>query len=309
MTDQPDRVQPPQEPALPEGDPRTDLVQRVRGALLVLPGFFEFGTRIEGIDATDLFSLNAVLGTSIEVQVVSTLNRMRGIWDPDERWVGYRFERQSQVFPDVLLVQRGLGEPDIIMGIELKGWYLLSKEGVPSLRFQTTSAACSVYDLIAVVPWHLSSVTSGSPVAREPWVESARYAAQYRNYWWEHVRDAQGPRGIRSPDGARPYPTKDMHTADMPDYDGGDNFGRLARVSGLMADFVTAAKAQDALGIPINHWIAFLKRHSDKSDPEAVAAMGPRGVQKATRTGCPDTAKRGLVHLDEHRRPPPPRGN
>lgn len=54
------------------------------GALLVLPGFFEFGTRIEGIDATDLFSLNSVLGTSIEVQVVHTLNKMRSIWDPDE---------------------------------------------------------------------------------------------------------------------------------------------------------------------------------------------------------------------------------
>ena len=63
----------------PEDDPRTELAQRVGGALLVLPGFFEFGTRIEGIDATDLFSLNSVLGTSIEVQVVHTLNKMRNI--------------------------------------------------------------------------------------------------------------------------------------------------------------------------------------------------------------------------------------
>ena len=132
----------------------------------MLPGFFEFGTRIEGIDATDLFSLNSVLGTSIEVQVVHTLNRMRSIWGPDEDWAGYRFERQSQTFPDVRLVRRGAGQHDIAMGIELKGWYLLSKEGVPSLRFQTTPAACAPFDLIAVVPWHLSNVLSGTPTVR-----------------------------------------------------------------------------------------------------------------------------------------------
>src|SRR4029077_596126 len=121
MTDQASEGCAPPDLRVTEHDPRAELADRVRGALLVLPGFFEFGTRIEGIDATDLFSLNAVLGTSIEVQVVQTLNKMRGVWDPDERWVGYRFERQSQTFPDVRLVRRGLAEPDIAMGIELKG--------------------------------------------------------------------------------------------------------------------------------------------------------------------------------------------
>jgi hypothetical protein len=60
MTDQAGLPEPPQEPDLPEGDPRTVLVHRVRAALMVLPGFFEFGTRFEGIDATDLFALNSV---------------------------------------------------------------------------------------------------------------------------------------------------------------------------------------------------------------------------------------------------------
>lgn len=46
MTDQP-APEPPREPDLPEGDPRTLLVQRVRAALRVLPGFFEFGTHFE----------------------------------------------------------------------------------------------------------------------------------------------------------------------------------------------------------------------------------------------------------------------
>ena len=97
MTDQPLLPGLPQEPQLPADDPRTQLVQRVRAALMVLPGFFEFGTHFEGIDATDLFSLNSVLGASIEGQVVRTLNKMRNEWDPDEQWTGYKFVRQAQI--------------------------------------------------------------------------------------------------------------------------------------------------------------------------------------------------------------------
>ncbi len=264
----------------------------------MLPGFFKFGTRIEGIDATDLFSLNSVLGTSIEVQVVHTLNKMRSIWDPDEEWVGYRFERQSQTFPDVRLVRRGTSEPEIAMGIELKGWYLLSKEGVPSLRFQTTPAACSPFDLIAVVPWHLSNVLSGTPVAREPWVSSARHAAEFRNHWWEHVRETTDSRSISSPSGVHPYPTKDMQIADIPDYDRGGNFGRLARVTGLMTNFIVSAKTQEAMGIPINDWILFLRRHSDNSDPEQVTASLLQELSRATRAGSQSDAVRVLEHLE-----------
>jgi hypothetical protein len=239
------------------------------------------------------------LGTSIEVQVVHTLNKMREVWDPRERWVGYRFERQSQVFPDVRLIRRGFAEPDIAMGIELKGWYLLSKEGAPSLRFQTTPAACSDFDLITVVPWHLSNVLSGTPVAREPWVDSAKRAAEFRNYWWQHVRETNDARKIKSPSGVHPYPTKDMQIIDIPEYDGGRNFGRLARVTGLMTDFIASAKAQDAMGIPISDWITFLRRHSDNSDPEEVAASLLRELRTATRASSQDAAKEVLGHLDE----------
>jgi len=298
MTDPLDQGAPLPDLESPEDDPRTELTQRVGGALLVLPGFFEFGTRIEGIDATDLFSLNSVLGTSIEVQVVHTLNRMRSIWDPDEEWVGYRFERQSQTFPDVRLVRRGTGQSEIAMGIELKGWYLLSKEGVPSLRFQTTPAACSPFDLIAVVPWHLSNVLSGTPVARETWVSSARHAAEFRNHWWEHVRESTDSRGISSPTGVHPYPTKDMQIADIPDYDRGGNFGRLARVTGLMTEFIASAKTQAAMGIPINDWILFLRRHSDNSDPEQVTASLLQDLRRVTRAGSQSDAARVLEHLE-----------
>lgn len=297
MTDPAGVPEPPAEPDLPEDDPRTLLVQRVRAALMVLPGFFEFGTHFEGIDATDLFALNSVLGASIESQVVQTLNKMRGEWDPDEQWTGYRFVRQSQTFPDVLLVRRGVDSADIAMGIELKGWYLLSKEGVGSFRFQVTPAACSIFDLIMIVPWRLSNVMSGAPVASEPWLASARYAAELRNYWWEHVRKTSAPRGICKPTGVQPYPTKDMNILDVPEYDGGGNFGRLSRVTGLTTDFVAAATAQDALGIPIDHWINFLKLHSERSDPELVTANLLQELTASAHARSEEDARQVLSHL------------
>jgi len=266
---------------------------------MVLPGFFEFGTHFEGIDATDLFALNSVLGASIEGQVVRTLNKMRGEWDPDEQWNGYRFVRQSQTFPDVLLARRGADAIDVAMGIELKGWYLLSKEGVGSFRFQVTPAACSVFDLIMIVPWRLSNVMSGTPVAGEPWIASARYAAELRNYWWQHVRRTAGPRGIIQPAGVQPYPTKDMSILDVPELDGGGNFGRLPRVTGLMTDFVAATTAQEALGIPIRDWISFLQLHSENSDPEAVAAYLLQALTAGTAARSEEDARQVLAHLSE----------
>lgn len=78
------------------------------------------------------------------------------------------------MFPDVRLVRRGAsGTPDIALGIELKGWFLLAREGEPSFRFQTTPAACADHDLLVVLPWHLDNVLAGSPVVAEPWVVSA----------------------------------------------------------------------------------------------------------------------------------------
>ena len=107
--------------------------ERVREALLALPNYFRSDTSIEGILATDIFTLNAAFGATIEDQVVSTLNRMREVWDPDEKFMYHRFVRQPQTFPDVLLKKDTSGtdkdESEILLGIELKSWYLLAKEG------------------------------------------------------------------------------------------------------------------------------------------------------------------------------------
>jgi hypothetical protein len=271
---------PPPRPTPDEDDPRTQLRRGVVDALRALPGHFRSETVIEGLAATDLFSLNAVLGTTIEVQVVRTLNRLRDVWDPDERWARYAFVRQPQTFPDVRLqAQRG-GEVDVALGIELKGWYLLAKEREPSLRYQVTPAACSDWDLVAVVPWYLTNVLSGAPVAMTPWVESARYTAEYRNHWWQHVRDTRADAPIASPADVRPYPTKDMRIADVPARDGGSNFGRLARVAGLMDDFITAALQVEIAGVAASSWVSFVRLHAEHTDGEEIAVRLERDLQR-----------------------------
>ena len=148
-------------------DEHYQLYRDVREAISSLPVYFRTETHISGIMATDLHTLNTVLGATIEEQVVRTLNLIRNTWDPHENYALYSFVRQAQTFPDVLL--RRTSTEEILLGIELKGWYLLAKKAEPSLRFQATAAACAKRDLIAVVPWVLGNVISGSPILFEPY--------------------------------------------------------------------------------------------------------------------------------------------
>lgn len=131
------------------------LYKDVREAISSLPIYFRTETHISGIMATDLHTLNTVLGATIEEQVVQTLNLIRSTWDPDEHYALYSFVRQAQTFPDVLL--RRTSTDEILLGIELKGWYLLAKEAEPSFRFQTTADACARRDLIVVVGNYIQS--------------------------------------------------------------------------------------------------------------------------------------------------------
>lgn len=238
--------------------PHYALYRRVLDAVYAIPAHFASRTVIEGIVATDLQTLNTVLGASIEEQVVATLNRMRPVWDPDGQYQQFFFQRQAQAFPDVLLKSDRNGQ-EIILGIELKGWYLLAKEKAPNFRFTTTSAACAAADLIVAVPWALGNVLSGSPVDYKPYVVHARYAAEYRNYWWMEVRETQSDASITSPTGVNPYPAKSAPVADRPASDRGGNFGRLAR-TGIMDAYIDETLNLPLSGIPARDWIDFLRR-------------------------------------------------
>ena len=238
--------------------PHYQAYRRVVEAIYAIPAHFNSRTVIEGIPATDLQTLNTVLGAAIEEQVVATLNRMRSVWDPVEDYQTYFFQRQAQVFPDVLLKSDRNGH-DIVLGIELKGWYLLSKEGVPNFRFTTTLNACTDADLVVVVPWTLSNVLSGSPVTYRPFVTPAKYAAAYRNYWWTEIRSSRGDKGIIVPSPVSPDPSKSDQVADRPNSDAGGNFGRLAR-TGMMDEYIEETLNLPLAGIPAKDWIDFLRQ-------------------------------------------------
>jgi len=244
---------------------------RVREAVASLPIYFRTETHISGIMATDLHTLNTVLGATIEDQVVRTLNLLRHTWDPDDRYPLYSFTRQAQTFPDVLLRKTSSGE--ILMGIELKGWYLLAKESEPSLRFQATLAACAFQDLVVVVPWVLGNVISGSPILFEPFIESARYAAEYRNFHWRYIRESKTEKGIIIPEGIEPYPSKSDHILDRPLSDGGGNFGRLAR-TGMMDVYSHKLEDVHLCGIKTVYWRQFLKAFQESTtDAQAQTAL------------------------------------
>ncbi|NMA47027.1 MAG: hypothetical protein GX945_10750 [Lentisphaerae bacterium] len=247
------------------------LYRDVREAISSLPVYFRTETQIAGIMATDLHTLNTVLGATIEEQVVRTLNLIRNTWDPDEKYALYSFVRKAQTFPDVLL--RKSSTDEVLMGIELKGWYLLAKETEPSLRFQATAAACAKRDLIVVVPWVLDNVISGSPILFEPFVESARYAAEYRNYHWQSIRRTSQDAGIEVPSGVCPYPTKAEQILDKPHSDGGGNFGRLAR-TGMMNSYMSKLDELRLCGIKTTYWRDFLKAFQEStSDEKARLAL------------------------------------
>lgn len=258
----------PAEPTLPEDHQLTKLVGNVRQALRALPFYFASETEIGGLEAGDLFGLNAVLGSTIEVQTVATLNRIREVWDPDNEWTSYGFRRSSQTFPDVRLVDStDLGRTPIL-GIELKGWYLLAKEEVPTFRYQATPEASTEFDLLVVVPWHLSNVLSGRPAVHEPFVVGSKWAAEARNHYWQYGRKGKGDTTIKHPDGVHPYPNPKTPTSDVA-VDSGGNFGRLARTKGVMDDWILRSLETEISGIQARHWIVFFKSFIDSVDPAA----------------------------------------
>jgi hypothetical protein len=212
---------------------------------------------LPGIPATDLHALNTALGAAIEDQVVRMLNVLRKAWDPNNAYPNHAFIRYPQTFPDVRLTEPS-GQ-NTLFGFDLKGWYVLAKEGEPSLRFKTTESACHPADWVVVVPWVLSNVLSGSPILYEPCVISAKFAADFRNYYWRHGRGSGVNTTITQPPVAAPHSgTNRGKINDKPAEDSGNNFGRLARV-GLktLDEHIDKLGELQLCGIRIEHWRKF----------------------------------------------------
>ncbi|KAA8826963.1 hypothetical protein [Bifidobacterium myosotis] len=297
-----DGKEPPRHYALPVRDERTGLRNGVVQALRALPMHFTSPINIEGIEVNDLFSINTLLGGTIEAQTVMLLNSLRGIWDPEGRWEGREFRRYPESFPDVRLVGPGRDDAPLI-GIELKGWYLLSKESEPSLRYKASADAVTEWDLICCVPWGLSNVLSGKPVVYDPYVEQAKFASDMRTYYWNHRRGDNPNRdcGIRHPE-TTPYPRPGTQYVDVPNQDGGGNFGRIARVNGLMADWVNESMDTPMAGIEAKYWVSFFRLFSEGKPREEIEAELDniaRKVRQAGRRNPREAAleERLLAHL------------
>lgn len=261
---------------LPFHDERTELHDGVVRALRAVPMHFSSTINIEGISATDLFAMNTLLGGAIEDQTVATLNSTRSIWDPFGKWADYEFKRYAESFPDVRLVSGSSNTP--LIGIELKGWFLLAKEEVPSFRFRASANAMTVWDLLVVFPWSLSNVISGTPFLGAPYIEQAKYAADLRTHYWENRSANAKP--VEHPD-THPYPNPGTSYSDIVHDDRGGNFGRIARVHGLMDDWIEDALQTPLAGIEARWWVRFLKLFDERGDEIAIRARFERLAEAA----------------------------
>jgi hypothetical protein len=271
------------------------LYQKVREAIACLPIYFRTETRISGMAATDLHTLSTVLGATIEEQAVRTLNLIRTVWDPEGHYALYSFIRHPQTFPDVRF-QKTTGTDPPLMGIEMKGWYLLAKEGEPSFRFRITPAACAKQDLIVIVPWVLDNVISGSPILYEPFIESARYAAEYRNYHWQHLRETDEDKTIRIPAGVQPYSEKRVAILDTPHSDKGGNFGRLAR-TGILDAYREKLDAIPLCGIKTVFWREFFRAFRESGAVEQVQTALERLRQRVQQATLPSTKVQAVLAI------------
>lgn len=94
----------------------------------------------------------------------------------------------------------------------------------------------------------------------EPFIESARYIAEHRNYWWQSIRSTESDVTIHHPPNVTPYPLSKTQINDNPAVDSGNNFGRVARIK-LQAfdDWVSRFEEMSLLGIRFGQWRRFFK--------------------------------------------------
>lgn len=291
-------------------DHHEDLYDQIPELLNRVPADFTSDVHIEGLDATDVFGLNEILASSVENQVVNSLDNLKPTLDLDEEYRDYEFVRQSQTFPDVLLEDSSDTDDEPLMGIELKCWYLLAKEGDPSFRFKTTPAACAPQDLLVIYPWTLDNIVTGSPEIFRPFVMPAKFASLYVDYYWQELKDWQPEnptKDIIQPEGVSHYPdSKAEFIQDEPVADSGNNYGRFR--SRLIAslppfqEYVNQMKSRELLGIPADQWAEFFKSYDETTtiaELEDITGIGPGTAEIFESKGymAPEALKSALIEV------------
>ncbi|MEV8136809.1 hypothetical protein [Microbacterium aurantiacum] len=143
---------------------------------------------------------------------------------------------------------------------------------------------------------------SGTPRIHEPYIEQAKYAADMRTYYWQHLRagDASSRNAnIRHPEGINPYPPSGAHISDVPEADSGGNFGRLARINGLMTEWTTQLANSPVSGIPARYWIEFLRAFSESNDEDQLRKKIANVLRKGDSAASSERAGRVVELLTE----------
>jgi hypothetical protein len=247
---------------------------KVKQLIYTLPNYFDTEIYVQGINVPELYAIGGVFSAAIESSLVDLLNKTRNIWDQENIYYNFTFQRQAQTFPDVLFIDL-YDKNNILFGIELKAWYALSKESEPSFRFKIDPDACSNADLLVVFPWLLKDITIGKPQLLPPYVELAKYVAECRNFYWQKTRENSGKRGeITRPkeENRRPFPLAKQNASDSAIDDRGGNFGRIARSGqgNLMENYLIEIKNIDWLGIKIKYWILIFKTIAEGRDEQII---------------------------------------
>lgn len=148
---------------------------------------------------------------------------------------------------------------------------MFSRRRRPSFRYKVTPAVCTDADLLVVVPWALSEVVSGTPKVFAPFVVGAKYAAEYKNWYWAHQRTGSGERGVILSNVTQNYPAKSDMISDKPRSDSGGNFGRLAR-TGLLDAYIGDLFNERLVGIPLSSWQRFLSIFTESRSLSEIRA-------------------------------------
>lgn len=135
----------------------------------------------------------------------------------------------------------------------------------------------------------INTLLGGKPVVYEPYVEQAKFASDMRTYYWNHRRGDNSKRdcGIHHPE-TTPYPKPGTQYVDVPNQDGGGNFGRIARVDGLMANWVDESMDTLMAGIEAKYWVSFFKLFSEGRPKEEIEAELSNIARKVRQAGRPD---------------------
>jgi hypothetical protein len=276
------------------------LYKSVYETMFALPSYFKSELKITGVVATDLYTFNTALGATIESQIVERLNELREVWDPENNYRAYRFVRQAQRFPDVILRSSTPTTTDnILLGIELKGWYALAKEREPSFRFLASPNTCAPWDILAVYPWALSEVISGTPQLFTPFVTNARWAAEYRNWYWQYGRESSSNKTINFSKSKDLYPPSKSSMNDVAVKDKGNNFGRLGRYPIMKEEYLPQLRREKVSGIPIDAWQRFLKFFKEDRPEESVAS-GLRRLFSDVSPSSLSLSAQDIASLREH---------